>query len=124
MFASTVSTHGNTCAQVFVNDLKWVRSFPLARKRDAHTCLDLLFPEEGVPNIMISDDAKELVSGEFRAKCRQAGCYSKVLEPYLPWTNRAKGTIRELKQGTQRAMIKTATPKRLWDYCLELQSRI
>ncbi len=53
MFASTVSTRGNTCAQVFVNDLEWVRAFPLGRKGDAHTCLDLLFPEEGVPNIMI-----------------------------------------------------------------------
>jgi hypothetical protein len=32
MFASTVSTHGKICAQVFVNDLELVRSFPLGRK--------------------------------------------------------------------------------------------
>jgi hypothetical protein len=124
MFASTVSTRGNTCAQVFVNDLEWVRSFPLSRKGDAHTSLDLLFPEDGVPNVMIMDDAKELVSGEFRKKCRRAGCYSKTLEPYSPWMNRAEGTIRELKRATRRAMVKTGSPKRLWDYCLELQSKI
>ncbi len=63
MFASTVSSRGNTCAQIFVNDLEWVRSFPMTRKGDAHTCLDLLFPEEGVPNTIIMDDAKELVGG-------------------------------------------------------------
>jgi hypothetical protein len=124
MFASTVSTRGNTCAQIFVNDLEWVRSFPMARKGDAHTCLDLLFPEEGVPNTMIMDDAKELIGGEFRSKCRRAGCYSKEIEPYSPWMNRAEGTIRELKRACRRAMIKSGSPKRLWDYCLELQSRI
>jgi hypothetical protein len=124
MFASTISTRGNSCAQVFVNDLEWVRSFPLRRKGDAHTCLDLLFPEDGVPNTMIMDDAKELVGGEFRLKCRRAGCYSKTLEPYSPWMNRAEGTIRELKRATRRAMVKSGSPKRLWDYCLELQSRI
>jgi hypothetical protein len=124
MFASTVSTPGNSCAQIFVNNLEWVRSFPLAQKGDAHTCLDLLFPEEGVPNFMIMDDAKELVSGKFCKKCRQAVCYSKELEPYSPWMNRAEGTIRELKRATRRAMVKSGTPKRLWDYCLELQSRI
>jgi hypothetical protein len=29
-----------------------------------------------------------------------------------------------LKRATKRAMLKTSTPKRLWDYCLELQSKI
>jgi hypothetical protein len=73
---------------------------------------------------MIMDDAKELVSGEFRKKCRRAGCYSKTLEPYSPWMNRAEGTIRELKRATRRAMVKSGSPKRLWDYCLELHSKI
>jgi hypothetical protein len=124
MFASTVSTRGNTCAQVFVNHLKWVRSFPIPQKGDAHTCLDLLFPEDGVPNFMIMDDANEQVAGEFRRKCRRAGCYSKVTKPYSPWMNRAEGTIRELKRATRRAMVKSGSPKRLWNYCLELQSKI
>jgi hypothetical protein len=124
MFATTVSTRGNACVQVFVNDLEWVRTFPMARKGDAHTCLDLLFPEEGVPNMMIMDDAKELIGGKFRRKCRAAGCYSKEIEPYSLWMNRAEGTIRELKRAMRRVMIKSRSPKRLWDYCIELQSRI
>jgi hypothetical protein len=79
IFASTVSTRGNTaCALIFIHDLEWVRSFPLGWKGNAHTCLDLLFPENGVPNFMIMDDAKELAWGKFRQKCRHARCYSKV----------------------------------------------
>jgi hypothetical protein len=38
--------------------------------------------------------------------------------------NRAEGTVRELKRATKRAMLKTYTPKRLWDCCLELHSKI
>jgi hypothetical protein len=80
MFASTVSTFGNTCAQVFLNDLDWVQSFPLGCKGNAHTCLDLFFPENGIPNFMIMDDAKDIVGGKFQEKCRHAGCYSKVIK--------------------------------------------
>jgi hypothetical protein len=124
MFASVPSRRGNNCAQIFVNDLEWCRAYPLKTKGDAHTSLDLLFPEEGVPNTMISDDAPKLHAGEFRRKCRQAGSYCKETEPYSPWMNCAEGTIRELKRATRRAMLKTQTPKRLWDYCLELQAKI
>jgi hypothetical protein len=124
MFASATSRRGNTCAQIYINDLEWCRAYPLRTKGDAHLSLDLLFPEEGVPNTMISDDAPELHAGEFRRKCRQAGCYCKETEPYLPWSNRAEGTIRELKRATRRAMLKTQSPKQLWDYCIELQAKI
>jgi hypothetical protein len=39
-------------------------------KGDAHTCLDLLSPEEGIPNTMIMDDAKDLIGSKFRQKCQ------------------------------------------------------
>jgi hypothetical protein len=113
MFASVPSRRENNCAQIFVNDLEWCRAYPLKTKGDAHTSLDLLFSEEGVPNTMISDDAPKLHAGEFRRKCRQAGSYCKETEPYSPWMNRAEGTIQELKRATRRAILKTQTPKRL-----------
>jgi hypothetical protein len=72
MFASVTSRRGNVCTQIFVNDLEWCRAYPLRTKGDAHTSLDLLFPEEGVPNTIISDDAPEL-HVEFRCKYRQVG---------------------------------------------------
>jgi hypothetical protein len=124
MFASVPSRRGNNCAQIFVNNLEGCRVYPLKMKGDAHTSLDLLFLEEGMPNTIISDDAPELHAGEFRRKCRQVGSYCKETEPYSPLMNCAEETIRELKRATRRAMLKTQMPKRLWDYCLELQAKI
>ena len=38
--------------------------------------------------------------------------------------NLCKGEIRELKRGSTRKMLKQNVPKKLWDHCLELESRI
>ena len=35
-----------------------------------------------------------------------------------------EGEIRELKRGSTRKMLKRNVPKKLWDHCLELESRI
>ncbi len=36
----------------------------------------------------------------------------------------AEGCIRELKRGVYRLMIKTGSPKKLWDHCIELMAMI
>ena len=36
----------------------------------------------------------------------------------------AEDWIRELKQESSRQLIKTGSPKRLWDHCIELQALI
>ena len=64
------------------------------------------------------------VIGEFRHKPRQADCLVKQTEPYSPWQNAAEGTIRELKNGAGRKMIKSHSPKKLWDDCIELEMEI
>ncbi len=38
--------------------------------------------------------------------------------------NAAEGCIRELKRGTSRKMLKTGSPKTLWDHCIELEGLI
>jgi hypothetical protein len=38
--------------------------------------------------------------------------------------NAAEGCIRELKRGTSRKMLKTGSPKTLWDHCIELEGYI
>ena len=73
---------------------------------------------------MIMDGSKEQTMGEFRRKTRQAGCHVKQTEPYSPWQNAAEGAIRELKKGTTRKMLRTGSPKVLWDDCMELESEI
>ena len=46
------------------------------------------------------------------------------IDPYSPWSNAAEGTIRETKKGSSRKMIRTGSPKKLWDHCLELEAMI
>ena len=70
------------------------------------------------------DGVKEQVMGEIRHKARQADCHVKQTEQYSPRQNEAESTIRELKKGAGRKMIKSNSPKKLWDDCLELEMEI
>jgi len=90
MFSCVMSLHGNTCAQVYVNNLHWTHAYALKSKGNAHETLDLLFHREGVPAEIISDGAKELVQGEFRRKVCAAGAHARQIEPYPPWLNQAR----------------------------------
>jgi hypothetical protein len=38
--------------------------------------------------------------------------------------NAVEGCIRELKSGTLHKMLKTGSPKTLWDHCIELEGLI
>ena len=93
-------------------------------KSEAHEALSLLHQREGVPNVMVMDGAKEQIMGTFRKKCRQAGSHVKQTEPYTPWSNAAESTIRELKKGLGREMVRSGAPKRLWDDCIEREAYI
>ncbi|KAL7530108.1 hypothetical protein ACHAXR_003313, partial [Thalassiosira sp. AJA248-18] len=124
LIAGTVSKRGNKYAQVYGTNFGWSRAYPMKKKSEAHESLSLLFKRDGVPPEMIMDGAREQISGQFRDKLKEANCHLKQLEPYSPWSNAAEGTIRELKRGASRRMLKTGTPKRLWDHCLELEALI
>eukprot|EP00804_Cyclotella_cryptica_P017277 CCRYP_016828-RA/>CCRYP_016828-RA protein AED:0.02 eAED:0.02 QI:0/0/0/1/0/0.5/2/0/461 len=93
-------------------------------KSDAHEALSLLFQRDRVPPACIVDGSLEQVKGEFRRKLKEASCRLKQTEPYSPWQNAAEGNIRELKKGAGRKMIKSGSPKKLWDDCLVLESYI
>ena len=96
----------------------------MARKGEAHDTLSLLFHRDGVPPVMVVDGSKEQTSAEFRRKLREADCHLRQTEPYSPWMQAAEGAIRELKRGVTRKMTRTATPKVLWDHCIELEALI
>ena len=124
LFAETRSERGNKCAQVFGTDFGWSRAFPMERKGQAHEALSLLFKRDGVPPQMIMDNAKEQTEGDFARKLREANCYMRQTEPYSPWSNAAEGTVREVKRGSSRKMLKSGAPSRLWDHCLELEALV
>jgi hypothetical protein len=61
---------------------------------------------------------RRISRGDFRRKLRKAGCHSKQTEPHTPKSNAAEGSIRELKRGVGREMVRYGEAKRLWDDCL------
>ncbi|KAL7526268.1 LOW QUALITY PROTEIN: hypothetical protein ACHAXR_003858, partial [Thalassiosira sp. AJA248-18] len=124
MFAGTPSCQGNKCAQVFASNFGWARAFPMPTKGKAHEALSLFFNREGVPPVMVMDNSKEQTLGDFCRKCREADCHIKQTEPHSPWMNNCETQIRELKRGSSRKMIKTRSPKKLWDHCLELEAYV
>ena len=67
---------------------------------------------------MIMDGSREQVMGQFRKK----GSHVKQTEPHSQWSNAAEGSIRELKKGVGREMVRSQAPKRLWDDCLEREA--
>ena len=73
---------------------------------------------------MIMDGSKEQILGEFACKLRDTGCHRKQIEAHSPGMNLCEREIRELKRGLTRKMLKRNVPKKLWDHCLELESRI
>jgi len=116
-FASIPSTRGNTMAQLFVNDVKYLRIMPMKKKSDAGSALLELLQDIGIPSALHTDGAKELNQGKWKSVCEEFGIKQTLTEPYSPWQNRAEINIREAKKSVQRLMSRTNTPKALWDYC-------
>ena len=73
---------------------------------------------------MIMGGSKEKNLGDFACKLCDGGCHRAQIEPHSFWMNLCEGEIRELKRGSTRKMLKRNVPKKLWDHCLELESRI
>jgi hypothetical protein len=107
---------------MYATEFGWSRNFPMKKVSDVHETLDLFLHRYGLPKELVSDGAQAYVGGEFKKKAREAGCFCKLTDPYSPWQNRAEGEIREVKRLAGRWMVKTKSPKRLWDYCVELAS--
>jgi hypothetical protein len=111
-------------AQAYATSFGWARAHPMKCKGDAHETLSLVFQRDGVPPAMVTNDSKEQTKREFRLKLKEADCHPRVTEPYSPWQQAAEGCIRKLKSGSSQKMIKTGSPKCLWDHCLELEAYV
>jgi hypothetical protein len=96
----------------------------MSRKGEAHAILSLLFHCDGVPPTMIFGSSKEQCQGDFKRKLCKADCHVRKTEPYSPWQQANEGCIHELKGGVSHKMIKTGSPRVLWDHCIELEALI
>jgi hypothetical protein len=124
MFAGTPSRSGNKCAQAYSTSFGWARAHPMTRKGEAHETLSLLFHCDGVLPTMVFDGSKEQCKGDFKRKLCKADCHARQTEPYSPWQQAAEGCIHKLKSGVSRKMIKTSSPRVLWDHCIEFEELI
>ena len=124
LLSGTTSQRGHKFAQVFATSYGWSRNIPITKKSDSLFALDRLFRHEGVPPEMILDGSKGQNLGDFACKLRDAGCHRTQIDPHSPWINLCEVKIRELKRGSIRKTLKRNVPKKLWEHCLELDSRI
>ena len=92
----------------------WLSSCPVKLKNEAHQ-------GDGMPTVIICDNAKEIFLGELNRKLKEALCHLRQTEEFTPWSN-AERQVKGLKKGSGRKLIKSGTLKRLWKDCLELES--
>ena len=91
-------------------------------KSEAYKTFYVLFKRYAVTTEMVMDGSKEQNLGKFHQKWKDTCCYEHQTDTYSPWSNAVEGTIREVKKGSSRKMIKTGTPKCLWDHSLDLEA--
>jgi len=86
-------------------------------KSETADTLSSFIHDVGIPHVLHSDDAKELLHGPFKQLCKDYGIPCTYTEPYSPWQNRVEGGIRELKCHVHRKMTSRKVPQHLWDFC-------
>ena len=84
----------------------------------------MLFKRDDVPPKIVVEKSKEKSLGKFFSKCREADCHLVITESYSPWMMADKGCIKYLKKGLPRKMLKSSSPKQLWDHYIEHEELI
>ena len=79
-----------------------------------------MYPDRRLPHNMYSDTLfatrmARRCNSEFNRTLKEASCHLKQTKPFTPWLNAAERGIKELKKGSCRKLIKSCTPKRLWN---------
>ena len=86
--------------------------------------MSMLFRRDAVPPKIVVDNYKEQSLGKFSSECIEADCQLVNKVNYYPYMMTDKGFIKHLKQGLSRKMLKSESPKQLWDHCIELEALI
>jgi Reverse transcriptase (RNA-dependent DNA polymerase) len=119
MFASKcTATGGHIGAQVYTNGGGYDYFLPIKKKGDAYTTLQTLAEIAGAPKVMVTDGDGALRGEETWLKeCRRLGMRDKITVPYSSWQNLAEASIRELKRSVRRAMRRSGSPRKFWNFC-------
>ena len=104
MFAKSKSLTLVTCAQVFVNDMDYTKFYPMRLRSEASDQLRTFVKEVGLPEVMVTDGAPELVNGKWKSAVSEFHMNTSVAELYSPWQNRAESAVKAIKMGIRRKM--------------------
>jgi len=92
-FFAKLSRDGHTCAQIFANEYRFVYIVLMSRKGDAPHALRTFFEKVGLPDLLISDNAKEESSEEWNSILREFGVLERKTEAYRQHQNYAENCI-------------------------------
>jgi len=70
--------------------------YPMRLKSEAPTALKDFIRDVSIPQTIHSNNAKELMQGEWKKVCNDFMITATYTEPHSPWQKRAEGQIREL----------------------------
>ena len=102
MFAKTKSTRLHAAAQLFTNGQGYVRFYPIESKKYCHTTLTSFIEDVGIPQTIVTDNAPELMQGEWKVVCQKHHIEQRETVPYSPWSNLAEAAVRETKKSITR----------------------
>ena len=113
------TSQGNTCAQIFINDVRYIYVVPLAGKADAPVALQLFFDTVGLPEQVINDNSWEQTSRRWKEILREFGVQGRQIHPYSQWKNYAENGVKALKFRSLRIIEEKNVPIKLWDHLVE-----
>ena len=117
-FLTNPSVHGNTLAQLFVNDTHFTYATPMKSKPQAHLALKEFAEDIGVPTSLHCYNAPDLTQGNFKKLSNELVIRTSSTEPCGPWQNQVEVKIQEIKKCMFWWMLHRHTPMSLWEYCL------
>ena len=112
-------------AHVIGNGRGFAKAYTMECKNESIYALDDLLKKVGIPEVLLCDnDATMEGWSEWKKRICKYIINPKYTEPYSPFQNKTKLGIRELKRMICRFQDKTQSPRRLWNYHVNLCSRI
>ena len=115
--ADITPTRGFWYTQMFTNRGNYTKVHHMENKSEAPNTLSRFVNEVGIPQQILTDNAKELKFGERKKICKKHYIIQQFTEPHSPWQNPAELAVGITKRMLRKLIKKTNTPVRLWDYC-------
>ena len=112
-------------AHVIGNGRGYTKAYPMERKNESIYALNDFIKKVGIPELLSCDnDATMEGWSKWKKRIRKYSIEPRYTEPYSPFQNKAELDIRELKRMIRRFQDITRSPRRLWNYLVNLCARI